>query len=71
MNAAITVSHNDGTRNSLTNTALTGATYDVDGGQQLVAAQPRKSTGVCKNLDSDLANESRRKYGNSACVCEQ
>jgi NAD(P)-dependent dehydrogenase (short-subunit alcohol dehydrogenase family) len=24
----------------MTNTALTGATYDVDGGQQLVASQP-------------------------------
>jgi len=41
----------------MTNTALTGATYDVDGGQQFVAASPRKSAGVCKNLDSDLADE--------------
>jgi hypothetical protein len=39
------------------NTALTGATYDADGGQQFVAAWSRKSAGVCKNTDSDLADE--------------
>ena len=39
----------------MTNTALTGATYDIDGGQQLVAKLKRQLIHLCYRIRWEAA----------------